>query len=69
MYSYVLKCDSCGIKGDESRAGEPWLMPAGWYTMSVKRLGYTEVDAAFCPACWESKTCAEAFSAMGWRRL
>ena len=69
MYSYVLKCDSCGIKGDETPRGEPCLMPAGWYMMNVKRLGYTEADAAFCPECWKSKTCEQAFSKMGWRHL
>jgi hypothetical protein len=69
MYSYVLKCDGCGIKGDESRSGEPWLMPAGWYVMTVKRAGFTEADAAFCPECWENKTCKEAFATIPWRRV
>lgn len=69
MYSYVLTCDCCGARGEESRRGQPFFIPAGWYLLMVKRTGYTDAEVAFCPECWEHKTCKEAFSEAPWRRL
>jgi hypothetical protein len=65
VITYVLTCDGCGVK--DENPGDIWLLPAGWYILTVKRQGYNDLDVAFCPGCWKDKTCAEAFARVPWR--
>ena len=67
--SYVLKCDGCGARDQEQEPQGAWFLPADWIIFnSIKRAGYSETDAAFCPDCWKDKTCEEAFAFVNWRR-
>lgn len=57
----IAECNGCGARTDP--AGPVQALPSGWRFFTIKPLasrpGRDGGHIAVCPACWNSKTCAE----------